>query len=191
MGIIEQRFKSKKTAQNATTFEYQKFAEKVTKIAMEAAHCYFLGAAAADEVCDVVAKNLKRQLETGKSESIANIDLYVRRMAYRTAKRIANKKENRDRCDGFDLTKIADDESGLVTPDQVPFLLAFKQALDKLPQEQREVFSCRSLQRMTERQTAEVLGISPSSVRRRNAKARQRMKDIIFPENEKDGGRTA
>ena len=119
----------------------------------------------ADELLSAVVERLLKALENARPENVrqffALANQHMRWELNDLARRLDNQPAAAELCEGF-VPAPASSVSGL-TPDGLRML----QAIDKLPEEEREVFDLVRIQGMTQAEAAQVLGVAGVTVKRR------------------------
>jgi RNA polymerase sigma factor (sigma-70 family) len=86
--------------------------------------------------------------------------------------------------DGTDpAVRLAEVSDGAGRPETLEGWMAFHEAVERLPDEEREVFGLLWYQGMTHAQAAEVLGVATKTVQRRWASARLLLQDALNGES--------
>jgi RNA polymerase sigma-70 factor (ECF subfamily) len=119
----------------------------------------------AEELLSAVAERLLKALRQARPRTVreffALANQHMRWELNDLARRLDNQPAAAELCEGL-VPSPASSVSGL-TPDGLRML----QAIDKLPEEEREVFDLVRIQGMTQTEAAQVLGVAVVTVKRR------------------------
>jgi RNA polymerase sigma factor (sigma-70 family) len=118
-----------------------------------------------DELLDAVVERLLKAMRSARPQTVRQFFALVNQHMRWELNDLARRLDQEPRLVKFDDESVpaAPSSSSVLTPNGRRML----QAIDELPEDEREVFELLRIQGLTQPEAAEVLGVSPKTVQRR------------------------